>query len=189
MARKIRVKNARRLDTHELRVCYAMSFGVQGDLMEWLYQARHWDEYKDTRVILVEEDGVLLGWGLRRETGDVGFWTRRAARGRGIGLSMVKTAAKLGEIKAHPHDEASKALFRKAGSYVKAQNYAVYSKDLDYLRGLKEDYESIGRDCAIEKAGVYGDQHKLTVFAYPQKKEKKDAKSANGNDNKRTARN
>lgn len=164
-----------------------MSFRAQGDLTEWLYQARHWDEYKDTKVILVKEDDLLLGWGIRRGNGDVGFWTRRAARGRGIGMSMVKTAAKLGDIAVHPHDEASRALFRKAGYAVKARNYNLYDKNLDNLKRLKEEYESLGRDCKIERAVIDGDAHKLTVFAYAQKKEKKDVKNSKGNDNRRAS--
>jgi RimJ/RimL family protein N-acetyltransferase len=149
-----------------------MSFRSQGDLTEWLYQGRHWEEYHDTDVILVKEDDILLGWGLRRENGDVGFWTKRSARGQGIGLKMVKTAAKLGDIRVHPHDDASRALFRKAGLTMKAVNYTLYDKDLDKLKTLEEEYRMIGRDTKLEIAKIESDPHKLTVFPYAPKEKK-----------------
>lgn len=180
MAPKIAVKSASKLTSQELRYCYNSSFRSYGDLSEWLYQARHWPEYKDTKVILVQEDGIFLGWGLRRSDGEVGFWTRRSARGKGIAVSMVKTAAKLGDIKVHPHDIPSRALFRKAGYLVKSKNYTLYDKDADNLKRLKAEYESIGRDCRLEiDPDKYG-THKLIVFAYAQKKEKNNGKDAAG---------
>lgn len=163
MARRILTKQALKLDTRELRYCYNSSFRSYGDLSEWLYQARHWGDYKDTKVILVEEDDRFLGWGLRRPDGDVGFWTRREARGKGVGLAMVKRAAKLGEIIVHPHDDASRALFRKAGRFVNVGYNMVDYKE-DFLREVELEYKTLGRKTElILESERFGD-HVLKVL-------------------------
>lgn len=162
MARRLLIKLATELDSQELRNCYNMSFRSHGDLSEWLYQARHWSEWKDTKVILVKEDDFFLGWGLRRPDGEVGFWTRREARGKGVGLAMVKRAATMGYIITHPHDDASRALFKKAGRFIKGE-FALVDYQLDYLNSVAEELQELGRQTAIElEAAQYGD-HLLKV--------------------------
>lgn len=162
MARKIMTKLARELDKAELRYCYNSSFRSYGDLSEWLYQARHWEDWADSKVILVREDDLYLGWGLRRSDGEVGFWTRREARGKGIGLTMVKTAAKLGDIVTHPHDDKSRALFRKAGRFVK-YSYSLVDYKEEFLRDVKREYEDLGRKSTLSlETERYGD-HLLQI--------------------------
>lgn len=163
MARRVLTKLALELDKQELRYCYNSSFRSYGDLSEWLYQARHWEDWKDTKVILVEEDGRFLGWGLRRSDGEVGFWTRREARGKGIGLTMVKTASKLGDIITHPHDDASRALFRKAGLFVK-NSYSLVDYKEEFLREVQSEYKSLGRKTKLKlESERYGD-HLLQIL-------------------------
>lgn len=155
-------KLARELDSREIRYCYNSSFRSYGDLSEWLYQARHWEEWKDSRVVLVKEDDLFLGWGLRRSDGEVGFWTRREARGKGIGLTMVKTMAKVGDIVTHPHDEASRALFRKAGRHVKTV-YSMVDYKEEYLRDVQKEYKDLGRKTKLTlETERYGD-HLLQI--------------------------
>jgi GNAT superfamily N-acetyltransferase len=164
LARKILTKLARSLDTQELRYCYNSSFRSYGDLSEWLYQARHWDDWADTKAILVEEDGIFLGWGLRRSDGEVGFWTRREARGKGIGMAMVKRAAKLGNIITHPHDEPSRALFRKAARIVPTEVALVDYKQ-DFLEDVSIELKTLGRKTKLSlDSERYGD-HLLQVLA------------------------
>lgn len=155
-------KLALELDKAELRYCYNSSFRSYGDLSEWLYQARHWEDWKDTKVILVREDDLYLGWGLRRSDGEVGFWTRREARGKGIGLTMVKTAANLGDIVTHPHDDKSRALFRKAGRFVKT-SYSMVDYKEQFLRDVQKEYLELGRKSTLTlETERYGD-HLLQI--------------------------
>lgn len=163
MARKIMTKLARELDKAELRYCYNSSFRSYGDLSEWLYQARHWEDWKDTKVILVREDDLYLGWGLRRSDGEVGFWTRREARGKGIGVTMVKTAAKLGDIITHPHDDASRALFRKAGKFAK-NTYSLVDYKEDFLRDVQREYLDLGRKSILNLEGARYQDHILHIL-------------------------
>lgn len=164
MTRKILTKSALKLDSRELRHCYNSSFRSFGDLSEWLYQARHWEEYKDTKIILVKDDDVYLGWGMRRPDGDVGFWTRKEARGKGIGLSMVKASAKLGDIVVHPHDDASRALFRKAGRFVNG-GYNMIDHKLWYLKQVEQEYQTkLGRKTTLlEDSELFG-EHLLKIL-------------------------
>lgn len=163
MARKILTKLARELDKRELRYCYNSSFRSYGDLSEWLYQARHWDDWKDSKVVLVEEDGLFLGWGLRRADGEVGFWTRREARGKGVGLAMVKKTAKLGNIITHPHDDKSRALFRKASRVVPTEIALVDYKQ-EFLEEVSSELQKLGRKTELNlDSERYGD-HLLRVL-------------------------
>lgn len=50
-----------------------------------------------------------------------------------------------------------------------AKNYYVYSEDAERLKTLKEEYESMGRDCKI-------DGNRLVVLSRPKPKEKVDKK-------------
>lgn len=52
---------------------------------------------------------------------------------------------------------------------MRARNYYVYNSDPDILKGLEEDYRSMGRDTKIEG-------NRLTVFAYTQQKPKAEKK-------------
>lgn len=162
MAHKVITKSVLKLDSRELRYCYNSSFRSAGDLSEWLYQGRHWVEYEDTQVILSSEDDFLLGWGIRRPNGDVGFWTRREARGKGVGLAMVKKAAKLGDIIVHPHDEPSRALFRKAGRYVNGR-FNVVDSDSVYLHSLNKEYQGLGRRTELLLDSQLWGEHLLKI--------------------------
>lgn len=164
MARRLLTKLATELDTQEVRNCYNMSFRSAGDLSEWLYQARHWSEWADSKVILVKEDDFFLGWGLRRSDGEVGFWTRREARGKGVAMAMVKRASKMGYIITHPHDDASRALFRKASRVVSTEIALVDHKQ-EFLEDVATELQRLGRKTELKlDSERYGD-HLLQVAA------------------------
>ena len=114
--RRVVVKKAKNLTLSELRSCYAMSYRNNGDLQPWLCQSRHGDGADD--VILVKEDGLIIGWGMRlKDSGETGYWVRKSHRRKGIGTVMVKRAKKLGKIKTHPHSYESAKMFAKAEAF------------------------------------------------------------------------
>jgi hypothetical protein len=52
-----------------------------------------------------------------------------------------------------------------------ARNLYYYNPDLDVLKRLKEEYEFLGKKTKLE-----ADERKLTVYAVPPKKDKKEKK-------------
>lgn len=108
------VKKAKNLTGAERRVCHSMSYRANGDISYWLHDAMRASRSDD--VILYKEDGVILGWGIRRSNGAVGFWVRRSHRQQGIGTKLVERAKKIGKISTYPHDAASAKLFLKTNS-------------------------------------------------------------------------
>ena len=120
--RRMVVKKARNLTGAERRVCHAMSYKDQGDLSRWLWAAKY-DPICNDDVVLYKEDGVIVGWGMRRTNGDVGFWVRRSHRQQGIGTKLVERTKKMGKIKAHPYHVPSAKLFLKTDTCPDKQSW------------------------------------------------------------------
>lgn len=99
----------------EKRVCRALSFKSDGDLMYWL------KEYPDADVVMVKRDDRILGWGIRTPTGETGYYVRKSERRQGIGAKVFYTLnnrrAKTAVIK--PHDPTSAAFFYSVGKMTK----------------------------------------------------------------------
>lgn len=106
--KKTVVKNVDNLTPRERRVCIAMSYKDDGLMKDWILRP-----YNGTKVVLVYEDDLVVGWGVRNPGGFSGFWTRRSHRNRGIGSKMVKRLEKIGPLIVAPHDERSTLFFQK----------------------------------------------------------------------------
>jgi hypothetical protein len=106
--RKTVLKNVENMTDKEYKVCLSMNFKGEGVMQDLLVRP-----YEGTKVALVYEDDVVVGWGLRTPAGLAQVWTRRGHRNRGIGSKVVKRLDKVGPLIVAPHDDRSEAFFIK----------------------------------------------------------------------------
>lgn len=106
------LKKISNLTPEEIKACRRLSLGSNGMLSWWLtYDIR---EKRDSRAALYKVDGVVVGWGLRRFNGEVGYYVANQYRNQGIGTKLVIRTARIGKIIPAPHTPQGRRMFQKA---------------------------------------------------------------------------
>lgn len=104
-------KNAYNLTAAERKQCYSMSYKSEGDLIFWLDGSTRLKS--NDKVVLVKENDMILGWGMRLDGGQVGVWVRSTHRRKGVGTKIINRMKKLGPLHTFPHDVRSEQFFNK----------------------------------------------------------------------------
>lgn len=122
MATRIYTKQARNLDSNELRQCYGLTLRNDGDMMYMLKSCRRSSKQK-THTYLLKEDGKrILAWAIVFDTElepSAYFYVRKPYRQRGLGKRLIKRILREWPgVVVYPHDEPSEAFFSNYKQHV-----------------------------------------------------------------------
>lgn len=120
----------RDLTPEDKRRCGYLSYRSDGDLWYWLR------EYPDADVIVVKEDGKILGWAVRTPYGETGYYVRKTHRRQGIGSKMYYLLNNRRQRSAvvKPHNPSSASFFYSLGRIKKEEAVNWYGAPKDIKR-------------------------------------------------------
>lgn len=103
------------LTREEKRRCYSLTLRERGSIRKWL-------PYDNAKVVLVKDGDLLVGWGIRKNNSDSGYYVRQTHRRQGIGTKIYYLLNQPGDkVRVTPWDEASAGFFYALGKTSKAE--------------------------------------------------------------------
>lgn len=103
------------LSPKDKRACGSLSYRQDGDLYWWL------KDHPDGEVVIIKDDtGMILGWGMRVKERpgkySTGYYVRKSMRRKGIGSKIYYTLnPPYSRFKVFPHDNLSAGFFYSMG--------------------------------------------------------------------------